>query len=89
MIQAGWQAIYTGAGLFWKSLLALALGYAISAGIQVFLSRREAAKHLGGGKAWAGGACHPDSTLPQQCADLPRSRNAQGHRPSSLSPIHG
>lgn len=36
---AGWDAGYAGAGLFWKALRALALGYAISAAIQVFVSR--------------------------------------------------
>ncbi len=36
---AVWDAVYTGAGLFWKALWALALGYAISAAIQVFVSR--------------------------------------------------
>ncbi len=51
MIEHGWEAVYTGAGLFWKALWALALGYAISAFIQVFLSRHEAAKYLGEGTA--------------------------------------
>lgn len=35
--------------MFWKALWALAVGYAISAAIQVFISRREAAKRLGSG----------------------------------------
>lgn len=48
-VSALWDAVYTGAALFWKALWALALGYAISAGIQVFVSRREAAKRLGSG----------------------------------------
>lgn len=42
-----WDALYTGTGLFWRALWALALGYAISAFIQVFLSRQEAARYLG------------------------------------------
>ena len=46
-----WDAVYTGAGLFWRALWALALGYAISAVIQVFVSRREAANRLGSGSA--------------------------------------
>lgn len=44
-----WQALYTSAGLFWKAFWALALGYAISAAIQVFVSRGKAAKYLGEG----------------------------------------
>jgi uncharacterized membrane protein YraQ (UPF0718 family) len=48
-ISAVWDAVYTGAGLFWRALWALALGYAISAAIQVFVSRRQAAQHLGSG----------------------------------------
>lgn len=44
-----WDALYTGAGLFWRAAWALALGYAISAGIQVFVSRRSAAQKLGSG----------------------------------------
>lgn len=53
VLQAVWDAVYTGAGFFWKAFWAfwafwaLGLGYAISAGIQVFVSRREAAEHLG------------------------------------------
>jgi len=43
------DAVYTGAGLFWKALWALALGYAISAAIRVFISRRAAAERLGSG----------------------------------------
>ncbi len=46
---AVWDAVYTGAGLFWKALWALALGYAISAAIQVFVSQRQAAQRLGAG----------------------------------------
>ncbi len=46
---AVWDAVFTGACMFWKALWALALGYAISAAIQVFVSRREAAKRLGSG----------------------------------------
>lgn len=42
-----WQSLTMAAGLFWRAFWALALGYAISASIQVFLSRAEAAKHLG------------------------------------------
>lgn len=44
------EALMTGAGLFWRAWWALALGYAISALIQVFLSRSEAAKYLGDAK---------------------------------------
>jgi uncharacterized protein len=47
VVEAVWESVRIGAGLFWKAFWALAFGYAISAGIQVFLSRREAAKHLG------------------------------------------
>ena len=43
------DSILTGAGLFWKALWALAFGYAISAGIQVFVSHEKAAKYLGKG----------------------------------------
>jgi uncharacterized protein len=49
IIRAVGEALYTGAGLFWKALWALALGYAVSAAIQVFVSRRQAARHLGEG----------------------------------------
>ena len=48
-LSAVWEAVSTGAGLFWRAFWALALGYAISAVIQVFVSRREAAKRLGSG----------------------------------------
>ncbi len=44
-----WDAVATAAGLFWRAAWALALGYAISAAIQVFVSRREAATRLGQG----------------------------------------
>jgi uncharacterized membrane protein YraQ (UPF0718 family) len=43
------EALLTAAGLFWKAAWALALGYAISAAIQVFISRKQAAEHLGQG----------------------------------------
>jgi len=49
MIDAAGRALYTAAGLFWKAAWALALGYAVSAGIRVFVSRRQAARHLGDG----------------------------------------
>lgn len=49
VLSALWEAIYTGAGLFWRAAWALALGYAISAGVQVFVSRRAAAAMLGKG----------------------------------------
>ncbi|MDQ3914256.1 MAG: permease [Actinomycetota bacterium] len=45
-----WEAVVTGAGLFWRAFWALAFGYAISASIQIFLSRGEAAKYLGDAK---------------------------------------
>ena len=44
-----WESLYTAAGLFWRAAWALALGYAISAAIQVFISRRAAAQKLGKG----------------------------------------
>lgn len=43
------QSIVTGAGLFWKAFWALALGYAVSAAIQVFVSKDKAAQYLGSG----------------------------------------
>ena len=43
------DSLLTGAGLFWKALWALAFGYAISAIIQVFVSRDKAVKYLGEG----------------------------------------
>ncbi|MDP9069196.1 MAG: permease [Actinomycetota bacterium] len=49
-MDAVWEALTTGAGLFWRAFWALALGYAVSASIQVFLSRGEAAKYLGDAK---------------------------------------
>lgn len=49
VLGAVWDALHTGAGLFWKALWALALGYAISAAIQVLVSRLEAAQQLGSG----------------------------------------
>ncbi len=45
-----WEALLTGAGLFWRAFWALAFGYAISAAIQILLSRGEAAKYLGDAK---------------------------------------
>lgn len=47
VLEAAWEALSTGAGLFWRAFWALAIGYAISASIQVFVGRGEAAKHLG------------------------------------------
>lgn len=41
------DSLILGAALFWKAFWALALGYAFSSVIQVFVSRRQAAKHLG------------------------------------------
>lgn len=41
------DALYTGAGLFWKAAWALAFGYAISSLIQVFVFPREAERYLG------------------------------------------
>lgn len=43
------QSLYTTAGLLWKALWALAIGYAFSSVIQVFISKKAAAKHLGQG----------------------------------------
>ncbi|PJC36967.1 transporter [Candidatus Peregrinibacteria bacterium CG_4_9_14_0_2_um_filter_53_11] len=43
------QSFYTTAGLLWKALWALAIGYAFSSVIQVFISKKAAAKHLGQG----------------------------------------
>jgi uncharacterized membrane protein YraQ (UPF0718 family) len=43
------DALTTAAGLLWRAAWALALGYAVSAGIQVFVSRKQAAKYLGEG----------------------------------------
>ena len=48
VLQAAWQAIYTGAGLLWTAAWALLLGYAFSAAIQVFVAPDEAADELGG-----------------------------------------
>ncbi len=44
-----YQSLYTAAGLFWKAFWALALGYAFSSVIQVFISKTSTAKHLGKG----------------------------------------
>lgn len=49
MLSAIGDGLLTAAGLFWKAAWALALGYAISAAIQVFVSRKQAAEHLGDG----------------------------------------
>ncbi|WP_320047696.1 permease [uncultured Ilyobacter sp.] len=43
------QSLYTTAGLLWKALWALAIGYAFSSIIQVFISKKAAAEHLGHG----------------------------------------
>jgi uncharacterized membrane protein YraQ (UPF0718 family) len=43
------DALFTAAGLLWRALWALALGYAVSAAIQVFVSRQQAGKYLGEG----------------------------------------
>ncbi|HVL33820.1 MAG TPA: permease [Actinomycetota bacterium] len=47
MLQDIGEGFAIGAGLFWRAAWALALGYAVSALIQVFVSRGEAAKHMG------------------------------------------
>ena len=49
IVSAVGDALYTAAGLFWRAAWALALGYAVSAAIQVFVSRRQAATYLGEG----------------------------------------
>lgn len=49
MIESIIQSLYTTAGLLWKALWALALGYAFSSIIQVFISKTATAKHLGKG----------------------------------------
>ncbi|MBW3563668.1 MAG: permease [Acidobacteria bacterium] len=41
------EALYTGAGMLWKALWALAFGYLISAGIQVIVSRAQMGRALG------------------------------------------
>ncbi|WP_137391201.1 permease [Rhodoligotrophos defluvii] len=41
------EALYTGAGMLWKALWALAFGYTISAGIQVLVSREQMGRVLG------------------------------------------
>jgi uncharacterized protein len=43
------DALYTAAGLLWRAGWALALGYAVSAAIQAFVSRKQAAKYFGEG----------------------------------------
>jgi uncharacterized membrane protein YraQ (UPF0718 family) len=43
------QALYVGAGLFWKAFWALAFGYAFSAVIQVLVPREVIARYLGRG----------------------------------------
>lgn len=45
------ESLYTSVGLFWKAFWALALGYAFSSIIQVFISKKATAKHLGKGTA--------------------------------------
>jgi uncharacterized membrane protein YraQ (UPF0718 family) len=47
LLASAWQAAYTGAGLFWKALWALALGYAFASILQVFVARAQVAEHLG------------------------------------------
>lgn len=49
IVSAIGDAVYTAAGLLWRAAWALALGYAVSAAIQVFVSRKQAAKYLGEG----------------------------------------
>ena len=49
VVDAIGEALYTAAGLLWRAGWALALGYAVSAAIQVFVSRKQAAKYLGEG----------------------------------------
>ncbi len=48
-VEALLEALTTAAGLLWRAAWALALGYAVSAAIQVFVSRRQAAQYLGSG----------------------------------------
>lgn len=47
MIDQAAQALFVGAGLFWKAFWALAFGYAFSSLIQVFVPREVIARHLG------------------------------------------
>ena len=47
MIDQAGQALYIGAGLFWKAFWALAFGYAFSSLIQVLVPRQIIATHLG------------------------------------------
>lgn len=49
LLNAIGDALFTAAGLLWRAGWALALGYAVSAAIQVFVSRKQAAKYLGEG----------------------------------------
>lgn len=49
MIEQIGQALYVGAGLFWKAFWALAFGYAFSSLIQVLVPREVIAKYLGRG----------------------------------------
>ncbi len=44
-----WQSFLTGAGMLWKALWALTLGYAISAAIQVLVTQQQMADALGEG----------------------------------------
>jgi uncharacterized membrane protein YraQ (UPF0718 family) len=48
LLDAVWSSLATAAGLFWRALWALALGYAFSAVIQVLIRSDEVADHLGG-----------------------------------------
>ncbi len=41
------EALQTGAGILWKAFWALVFGYAVSAGIQVLVSREQLAEALG------------------------------------------
>lgn len=49
MMESIGQALYVGAGLFWKAFWALAFGYAFSSLIQVLVPREIIAKYLGRG----------------------------------------
>lgn len=49
MLDAILSSLFTSAGLFWKAFWALVFGYAFSSVIQVFISKKTAAKKLGDG----------------------------------------
>lgn len=81
LMQTLWEVVYTAAGLLWKAFWALALGYAISAVIQVFVSRAVKRRSISGPPARVRSPSRPSSALP-----LPPAPSLRCRPPGACSP---